>query len=107
MHYLEHIQILPLGSVRHFRRIRKNDIIFLKMCVFCLNLVNYLENIQIPPLGNVRNFRIIRKNCACFSENVRFTALIMPRINKVIVLVNEITVTALIVPRINKETHIF
>ena len=40
-------------------------------------------------------------------QPITVTALIMPRINKVIVLVNEITVTALIVPRINKETHIF
>ena len=31
---LENIQILPMGNVRHFRRIRKHDVIFLKMCVF-------------------------------------------------------------------------
>jgi len=36
-------------------------------------------------------------------QPITVTALIMPRINKVIVLVNEITVTALIAPRINKE----
>ena len=31
---LENLQILPMGNVRHFRRIRKNDVPFLKMCVF-------------------------------------------------------------------------
>ena len=30
----ENLQIIPLGSVRLFRRIRKNDTPFLKMCVF-------------------------------------------------------------------------
>ena len=66
--------------------------------------MNCLEIFQIILLENVRLFfRIIRKHDIFFSENVRFTALIMPRISKVIVLVNEITVTALIVPRINKE----
>ena len=32
-----YLQILPLGNVRHFRRIRKNDTLFLKMCVFVEN----------------------------------------------------------------------
>ena len=58
--------------MRLFRRIRKNDALFLKMCVFrerlvnlCVvrgNVVNYWENIQIIPLGSVRLFRRIRKN---------------------------------------------
>ena len=34
VNYLENLQILPLGNVRHFRRIRKNDVPFLKTCVF-------------------------------------------------------------------------
>ena len=34
MNYLENLQILPMGSVRHFRRIREHDARFLKMCVF-------------------------------------------------------------------------
>ena len=103
MNYVENLQVLPMGSVRHFRRIRKNDTLFLRMCVFCRILVNLLENVQILPLGNVRHFRRIRKDDVFVFENVRFTTLIMPRISKVIVQVNEITVTALIAPRINKE----
>ena len=55
-----------MGNVRHFRRIRKHDTLFLKMCVFRLNLVNSLENLQIIPLGNVRHFHIIRKNDTLF-----------------------------------------
>ena len=31
---IENIQILPMGNVRHFRRILKNDAPFLKTCVF-------------------------------------------------------------------------
>ena len=69
--FLEHLQILPMGNVRHFRRIRKNDTLFQKMCAVCGKLVNYLENLQILPLGNVRLFRIIRKNATFLSENVR------------------------------------
>ena len=75
--------MLPLGNVRLFRRIRKNDTLFLKMCAFrehlvnlCVfhgNLVNYLGNLQILPLGNVRHFHRIRKNDTLFSENVRFS----------------------------------
>ena len=38
--FYENLQILPMGNVRHFRRIRKNDILFLKMCVFREYLVN-------------------------------------------------------------------
>ena len=33
MNYSENLQILPLGHVRLFRRIRKNDGPFLKTCV--------------------------------------------------------------------------
>ena len=72
----ENLQILPLGNVRLFRRIRKNDTLFLKMCVFreqlvnlCVfrgNLVNSWENLQIIPLGNVRIFRRIRKKYVFF-----------------------------------------
>ena len=29
-----------MGNVRHFRRIHENDVLFLKMCVFCENSVN-------------------------------------------------------------------
>ena len=84
MEHLEDLQILPLGNVRLFRRIRKNDIIFLKMfafrehlvnlCVFRLHLVNYWENLQILPLGNVRLFRIIRKNDGPFLKTCVFFA---------------------------------
>ena len=38
--FYENLQILPLGNVRLFRRIRKNDTLFLKMCVFREHLVN-------------------------------------------------------------------
>ena len=72
MNYSENLQILPLGNVRLFRRIRKNDTLFLKMCVFrehlvnlCVfrgNLVKYLENLQILPMGSVRHFRRIHEN---------------------------------------------
>ena len=34
VNYLENLQIPPLGNVRLFRRIRKNDGPFLKTCVF-------------------------------------------------------------------------
>ena len=73
---LENLRILPMGNVRHFRIIHKNDTLFLKMCVFrekildlCIfreHLVNYLENLQILPMGNVRHFRTFRKNDALF-----------------------------------------
>ena len=73
-----------MGNVRHFRRIRKHDALFLNMCVFrehlvnvCVfrwNLVNYLENLQILPLGNVRLFRRIRKNDAPFLKTCVFFA---------------------------------
>ena len=66
MTYLENLQILPLGNVRHFRRFRKNDALFLKMCVVLWNLVNSSENLQILPLGNVRHFRRFRKYDALF-----------------------------------------
>ena len=55
-----------MGNVRHFRRIRKNDILFLKICVFRKKIVNSLENLQIQPMGNVRHFRRIRKNDTLF-----------------------------------------
>ena len=64
--FLENLQILPMGNVRHFRRIRENDAIFLKMCVFRRHLVNSLETLQILPMGNVRHFRRIHKNDTLF-----------------------------------------
>ena len=64
--FLENLRILPMGDVRHFRRIHENDNIFLKMCVFREHLVNSLENLQILPVGNVRHFRRIRKNVGPF-----------------------------------------
>ena len=64
--FLENLQILPMGNVRHFRRIHENDTLFLKIFVFRRNLVNSWENLQILPMGNVRHFRRIRKNDARF-----------------------------------------
>jgi len=55
-----------MGNVCIFRRIRKRDTLFLKMCAFSLNLANYLGNLQILPLGNVRLSRRIRKNDTLF-----------------------------------------
>ena len=55
-----------MGSVRHFRRIHKNDTLFLKICVFRENLVNSLEHLQILPMGNVRHFRRIHENDTFF-----------------------------------------
>ena len=55
-----------MGNVRHFRRIRENDAIFLKMCVFRRNVVNSLENLQIMSMGNVRHFRRIHENDTLF-----------------------------------------
>ena len=55
-----------MGNVRHFRRIHKNEALFLKMYVFRRNLVNSWENLQILPMGNVRHFRRIHKNDALF-----------------------------------------
>ena len=73
-----------MGNVRHFRRIHKNDTLFLKMCVFrehfvnlCVfpgNFVNSWENLQILPLGNVRLFRRIRKNDTPFLKARAFFA---------------------------------
>ena len=60
--FYENLQVLPMGNVRHFRRIRKNDVPFLNMCVCRANLLNYLENLQVLPMGNVRHFRRIREN---------------------------------------------
>ena len=40
MNSWENLQILPMGNVRHFRRIRENDAPFLKMCVFRENIQN-------------------------------------------------------------------
>ena len=78
----KNLQILPMGNVRHFRRIRKNDTLFLRMCVFCGNLVNlcafrgnlvnYLGNLQNLPMGNVRNFRRIHKNDTPFLKTCVF-----------------------------------
>ena len=48
MNSWENLQILPMGNVRHFRRIRKNDALFLKMCVFreiLLNLCIFREHL--------------------------------------------------------------
>ena len=66
------LQILPLGNVRLFRRIRKNYTFVLNMCVFrehlvnlCVfrgDLVNSWKLLQIIPLGSVRRFRRIRRN---------------------------------------------
>ena len=82
--FYENLQITPLGNVRLFRIIRKNDVRFLKMyvfsehlvnlCVFSWTLVNYVENIQIIPLGNVRLFRRIRKNDGPFLKTCVFLA---------------------------------
>ena len=67
-------QIRPLGNVRLFRIICKNDIIFLNMCVSRGNLVNYFGNLQIIRLGNVRIFRRIRKHDAPFLKACVFFA---------------------------------
>ena len=93
--FYENLQILPMGNVRHFRRIRKSDIIFLKMCGFLEYLVNscvflnifgscsclcsvfvaqFYENLQILPMGNVRHFRRIRKNDTPFLKTCVFFA---------------------------------
>ena len=66
MNYLENIQILPMGNVRHFRIIHENDTLFLKNYVFRRNLMNSLENLQILPMGNVRHFRRSRTNDVMF-----------------------------------------
>ena len=65
-YFLEILQILPMGNVRHFRIIHKNDAIFLKMHVFRENIVNSLEHLQILPMGNVRHFRRIHENDTLF-----------------------------------------
>ena len=63
---LENLQVLPMGSMCHFRRIREHDTLFLKMCVFRILLVNYWGNLQILPMGNVRHFRRIHKHDILF-----------------------------------------
>ena len=84
--FWENLQIRPMGNVRHFRRIRKNDTLFVflktfvfrehlvNLCVFRGNLVNSLEHLQIIPLGNVRIFRRIRKNDTPFLKTCVFFA---------------------------------
>ena len=42
------LQILPMGNLRHFPIIRKNDTLFLKMYVFRRNLVILLTNNEFP-----------------------------------------------------------
>ena len=74
----------PLANVRLFRRIRKNDTLFLKICAFrehslnlCVvrgNVVNYMENLQIIPLGNVCVFRRNCRNDTPFLETCVFFA---------------------------------
>ena len=64
--FLENLQILPMGNVRHFRRIHEHDNLFLKMCVFREHLVNSLKNLQILPMGNVRHFRRIHEHETLF-----------------------------------------
>ena len=32
--FLENLQIIPMGNVRHFRRIHENDALFLKIYIF-------------------------------------------------------------------------
>ena len=44
VNYLENLQILPLGNVRLFRRIRKNDAPFLKTCVFFAEISIFRPN---------------------------------------------------------------
>ena len=56
MNSWENLQIIPLGNVRLFRRIRKNDTRFLKAYAFREHLVNYVENLQIITLGNMLLF---------------------------------------------------
>ena len=74
MNSWENLQILPMGNVRIFRRIHKNDTTFLKMCVVREHLVNSWENLQILPMESVRLFRIIRKNDAPFLKTCVFFA---------------------------------
>ena len=60
--FYEHLQILPLGNVR---RIRKNDVLFLKMCVFrekSLNLCVFRENMLNLCVVSRKNIE-----CVCFS----------------------------------------
>ena len=87
MNSLENPQILPLGNVRLFRRIRKNDTLFLKSCVFreplvnvCIfrgNLVNYWETLQILPMGNVHHFRRIHNTDTPFLNTEQRSAPIL------------------------------
>ena len=90
MNSWENLQILPMGNVIHFRRIHKNDVLFLKICVFREYLVNlyvfrknppltphpqFYKNLQILPMENVRHFRRIHKNDALFLKMYVFVKI--------------------------------
>ena len=74
--FSENLEILPMGNVRHFRRIRKNDILFLQMFVFrehlvmlCVcrgNLMNSCLEVS-EFLGNSTNSTLGKR--ASFSQN--------------------------------------
>ena len=83
VNYLEIYKFYPWETLRLFRRIRKNDVPFLKACVFFAEFaeINMFPRKQILPLGNVRLFRIIHKNdapflktCVFFAEITKMTA---------------------------------
>ena len=68
-----------MGNVRHFRRIRKNDVLFLKMCVFrehLLNLCVFREHLMTVVRFSLKFSELLGKSTssthgkrASFSQN--------------------------------------
>ena len=52
VNYWEHLQIIPLGNVRLFRRNHKNDVSFLKTCVFFAEINRIRRNWTISVKGS-------------------------------------------------------
>ena len=71
---LENLPIIPLGNVRHFRRIRKIDALFLKMCVF------FVEFSEL--FGKSANYT--RGKRAQFSQNSQKLCIFLKRVRKML-----------------------
>ena len=69
LNYFGNLQILPMGNVHHFRRIRKNDVMFLKMCVFSLKFSELFGKSTNSTHGKRASFSQNSQTWRPFSEN--------------------------------------
>ena len=87
LQFYENLEVLPMGNVRHFRRIHKKYGPFPKKVCFSLNSAEFVCFLQVLPMGNVRHFRRIHKNGAPLLKTGVFFAeftesqLFSPRFN--------------------------